>query len=254
MAEKKLNVILDIDDVVLNWLDGFKNWLADDQGIIMAIPPTGLRYSAIEQCFQDVSRSEVFRLISEFSRSPSFAHLQPYPGTRSFITAISDAGLNINALSACGDGITADLRRAGLVEYLGWREDWPFRALPLGSSKFDALKNGFASGTGIMIDDHHGHVMSARRAGLDAIWHRSNAHIAFCPVEDKSFNETPTTSWDECGARLTAIVRTISPETATALSESLTRSNTPAPRTLTAAPAPVRTFEAAAMRSPSGPL
>ena len=250
MAEKKLNVILDIDDVVLNWLDGFKNWLADDQGVIMTIPPNGLRYSAIEQCFDDVSRSEVFRLIGEFSRSPSFAHLQPYPGTKSFITAIADAGMNVHALSACGNGITEDLRRAGLAEYLDWREDWPFRALPLGSSKFDALKDGFASGTGIMIDDHHSHVMSARRAGLDAIWHRSNIHIAFCPVEDESFNETPTTSWAECGERLTAIVHAISPETATALRENLVNAKGPSPRTITGS---IRAFEAAAMRSPGGP-
>lgn len=225
MIRKGLHVILDIDDVVLDWMDGFKNWLADAHNIILEIPPTGLRYSAIENCFPGLSRSEVFGLIAEFSKSQSFAHLQPYPGTKEFILAIAESGIGINALSSCGTGITEDLRRADLTEYLGWRKDWQFQALPLGASKYDALKDNFADASATMIDDHYGHILSARRAGVNGIWHRSNPDIVFCPIEDQETNEVPTTTWDECGAKLTTLVRLVSPETAKTLADNLESRN-----------------------------
>ncbi len=248
MSKQIPDVIFDIDDVVLNWMDGFKNWLADENGIIMTIPPQGLRYSAIEECFHGQSRTEIFALIKDFSTSPSFAHLQPYPGTKEFLDSVANAGINIHALSACGTGITADLRRDGLSEYLGWKTDWPFHALPLGASKFDALKEGFDPNLGVMIDDHFGHVVSARKAGLNAIWHRSNSHIMFCPEEDKSFSETPTNSWQECGQKLVGIVQAISPETAHTLALNLSaRPDMTMKQSL-------RTSATAVMPAPSGPF
>lgn len=152
-------VLLDCDDVLLDFLQGFKAFLAQ-QGLHP--DPAG------PGCFDmspwlGLDRRETARLIRRFNdgAQTGFAALPPIPGAVEGVRALRAAGCRLRVISAFSDCEAALARRMeNLIRHFGPDAFEAIDAAPLGGSKVEILRRHPASP---YVDDLLANVMDAAR-------------------------------------------------------------------------------------------
>lgn len=162
--------IFDCDDVLLDWMGGFVNWLPckpDPAG------PTEWDMAAWLHTSPHYAR----KLVMDFNMSFHFSCLNAMPGAYEKVWQLRGMGHTTSVLTACGDHYpTKQHRRHNLSNEFDKPKmgaiDFAFDStaiLPLGSKKFDYLYNFVRSrdpSTVVMVEDHFAHAQAAAVNGI----------------------------------------------------------------------------------------
>lgn len=150
-----MHIIVDCDDVLLSWIDGFRQWLPHT-----TTPDHGPDSWSLAK-WLGVSDATCLEWIAEFNASPSFGQLHPIPGAVEAVTALHAAGHQITVLTSCSsEPNIVDLRSSNLQYLFGDSIDRVI-CLDLGESKRKWLN---VLRTGVWIEDNYKNAM----LGLDA--------------------------------------------------------------------------------------
>lgn len=153
-------ILLDCDDVLLDFLPGFRKFL---EGSGYRLPPGGPGSFDLAPWI-GVAGVEAGRLIRRFNdgADSGFSDLSPIPGAVSGIQALRAAGAVIRVISSFSDCPKSLARRADNLERVfGAQAFEGIDAIPLGSSKAAALRRHPPSP---FVDD----LLENLRAGRDA--------------------------------------------------------------------------------------
>lgn len=163
---RDVHFILDCDDVLLDWIRGFKSWLFDTRGIKPAThsPAT---WSLAE--WLGTSDSHCLKLIAEFNNTEKFGQLSAIPEAANAIAMLKKAGHHLTVLTSCSsDPVIVNRRR----ENLNREFDGAFErivCLDLGESKSNWLK---VLRGGIWIEDNYKNALAGFEAGHKTIMMR----------------------------------------------------------------------------------
>jgi hypothetical protein len=91
-------ILTDIDGVVLNWVDGFHDWM-QDKGYTK-IPSNDYW---IESCYQDMTSEQGNSLVVEFNSSNRIIGLDPVRDAVTGIAKLTAAGYTFHAITAMGE-------------------------------------------------------------------------------------------------------------------------------------------------------
>ncbi len=109
-----MHVILDCDDVLLDWLGGFTAWLRD---IGFKVPEHGPASWSLAE-WLNVSDSSAVHLFERFNASDEFGQLQPCPWSVTSLDQIKSAGGTMTVLTSCSsDPTIVKRRRDNLLRY-----------------------------------------------------------------------------------------------------------------------------------------
>ncbi len=163
-------LIMDVDDVLLDWIAGFRHHLVQlGYKTHGDLPPSWDLSDWIVPSvgFQPVS---VETLVLDFNSSDSFAQLQPVNGALRTLMLAKSRGFDIVAVTSCSDtGPIVDKRVANLREHFADLIS-SVVCLPLGASKTSIFRN-FPNG--IVVDDRVKNLKAALEVGLNT--------VLFCP-------------------------------------------------------------------------
>ncbi len=179
-----MHFMIDCDDVLLSWQDGFREYLRDLHGI--CADPLGPASWDMSR-WLGVSEKRCLDLISEFNGSPKFGNLTAVPGAYAAIRWLKDRGNRLTVISSCSDDPEIVARRTNNLRRVFGDAIDRVICVGLGQSKrtwLDVLRpgiwiednyqnalQGFAAGnkTFIMRRNHNRHLESA-----------SNPHLIWC--------------------------------------------------------------------------
>lgn len=156
--------ILDCDEVLLKWIDGFRNWLHKTGRIKNAGPSIHFELEKWLNIDTPTARSWV----RAFNDSPDsgFNLLEPLPGAVDMVRMIKEAGFDIRIVSKCGDAKnTIRSREENLARVFG-DVFQDIICIPTTSSKLQELKRHPKS---ILIDDHIDNVIAGVEAGHTSV-------------------------------------------------------------------------------------
>ena len=151
-----MNFIFDCDDVLLDWIGGFKTFMLNTHGIVPATP---------EPDSWDMNHwvgQPALPLIKEFNESEAFGRLSPLPGA---VDAVRSIKGGVAVVSSCGvsGGPVEFRRRENLISQFGPRF-WKIVCIPLGSEKSAVLDKFEPS---VWVEDNYKHALAGVFAGHD---------------------------------------------------------------------------------------
>lgn len=152
------HVILDCDDVLLDWLGGFRFWLADRIENVPADPPSTWSLAT----WLGVSDDRCHRLVAEFNDSWFFGRLGPMPGAVDAVTALRDRGCTLTVLTSCSHEPSVAKHRLENLDAIFDRSFDRVVCLGLGESKakwLSALRHG------IWVEDNYKNALHGLTAG-----------------------------------------------------------------------------------------
>lgn len=158
-------LILDIDEVILSWTTGFKQWMHYVKGI----PPTGPVASySMSETWPEFSSDEIQRMIAEFNESPQFGALPFIDGAIKTVELIRSYRPNyrVIAVTACGRKAVTHLNRLRNLECLGLEE---VHMIGLGESKVKHFTTYAAIGRTVVVEDSPKGLAEAKFAGCYAV-------------------------------------------------------------------------------------
>lgn len=156
---RPMHFILDCDDVLLNWITGFRKWLYATHDIHPDVsgPAT---WSLASWLGQTDERS--FELVEQFNSSQAFGELLPYEDAIEAIAKLRDAGHSFTVLTSCSaDPEIIRRRRANLDREFPGAFD-RIICLGLGESKSTWLQ---VLRPGIWIEDNYKNALAGLQAG-----------------------------------------------------------------------------------------
>lgn len=164
--------IFDCDDVLLDWMGGFLNYVRkcginpDFDG------PTEWDMSGWLGTTPQYAR----KLVLDFNESSAFGSLDALRNAKSTIWRLKDAGHTCSVLTACGDHRSVRMARLSNLRYFNrprmGGESFAFDRvdfLPLGSSKFDwlyAYTRNRDPSTIAFVEDNFAHAQSGLANGI----------------------------------------------------------------------------------------
>lgn len=160
--------IFDCDDVLLNWLEGFKDFLPE----VGFHPNLEGPYTWDMSEWLGTTKAYTTNLVNQFNRRPEFARLSPCANAKETVWRLKDQGHTCSVLSACGDDRKIIESR---YHNLHMKFDKPHRphaftsltCLPLGSSKHQWLVREAKRSTAVIfVEDNFQHAMAGVTAGL----------------------------------------------------------------------------------------
>lgn len=162
------NIILDIDDTLLGWSEGFVNWCR----VTGEIPSSHVfdRRECVETLpFLTGNGQWHMDRVLAFNTSQAFAQLPIIPGARELVRDLQASGASLFVISAAGTGcaITEELRTSQLHQVFGNVFD-TIMVIPLGASKKEFVDD--ISASSLLLDDSLRHANDQTTAGRDAIW------------------------------------------------------------------------------------
>lgn len=153
------HIILDCDDVLLDWCRGFRSWLFYAHGI------TPVRDAPQEwdlSAWLGLTAKRTFELVSAFNDTPNFGRLSALPEAVSAIQALKGFGHTLSVLTSCSDSAYAvAARQRNLQSEFGDVFDRVI-CLPLGQSKADWLG---VMRPAVWIEDNYKHALAGANAG-----------------------------------------------------------------------------------------
>ena len=157
-------LLLDVDGVILRWIDGFKQFLrTHGYGVASAYPTRCDMTGWITE--PDASLHD---LIVSFNRSRGFAALAPYDDALAALKSLKERlpKCTVVAISSCGDEtVVVESRKKNIQKHFDGLVD-EIVCLPLGSSKAGSLKKYPPS---VWVDDIVKNVIEGVSVGHDAV-------------------------------------------------------------------------------------
>ena len=156
-------IICDVDDVMLDWIGGFRKFLKKHRIEHPETPPVDY---GLEK-WLGTSRGETIALIREFNENdPGFGELEPYADALEVVTRLARMGHDILCLTSCTDKHHAiEMRKKNLYDHFG-QIFTGVVCLPLGASKRDILRRAYPS---VWIEDNMQHAIAGHEVGHRAI-------------------------------------------------------------------------------------
>lgn len=209
--------VVDVDDVVLAWIDAFRLWLLDHPdgykttsdyptswGMQSWIARSAAPAAATLTAATPTPTPNAMQLINEFNSCDFFSTIPPVHGAVEGLAALRDAGYTVVLVSSClpkADGAfgMAALRLSALIALVGEQGFSSLCMLPLGASKMSAIR---CFKRGIMIDDNHHHLNATASSEdhlsillylMEAPWNRPSV---FPPPNVNDATETTKTQND----------------------------------------------------------
>jgi len=130
-------VLLDCDDVLLNWLEGFKAHCSST--LERYICPRGPQEWVLDD-WLGTDPQHTARLIKDFNSSRAFGDLPPVEGAEPAIASLYEGGARLHVVTSCSsDWFTVQMRKANLQKHFGDVFDSVI-CLDLGQSKEQILR------------------------------------------------------------------------------------------------------------------
>lgn len=186
-------ILLDCDDVLLDWVSSFRRFCAVRHGV---------KFARAEPCdwsmseWLGVSDDEALLLVKRFNRSSDFEYLMPVEGAAEVVLDLAlDHELHV-VTSCSSDAITTAARKRNLMRHFGPVFD-SVTCLDLGAPKAPVLAQFDA---GVWIEDNYRHAVAGVEAGHRTFMRRRPHNVA---QEATSHPEiTWFTEWSEVLAHL----------------------------------------------------
>ena len=153
-------IIYDCDEILLNWFDGFRNFLLRSDGI-KTNPNPPSTYDMMDWIGTN-DRDFILNRITRFNSNEGdfFANLTPLPGAVSAVNKLREAKYETTVITACGTNPkTIKARKANLKNVFGQFDR--INCIDLGASKYPLLIQHEKSW---LIDDHIEHAESGVNA------------------------------------------------------------------------------------------
>lgn len=186
-------IILDCDDVLLDWVKRFRYFCVTERGLNPAeAGPSSWRMTE----WLGVSDDEALNLIKDFNASHHFAFLEPVVGARHAIARLA-RNHSLHVLTACSTDPKIVERREKNLKVAFYNVFSSIRCLDLGQSKDSELR-GFPPS--IWIEDNYKHAVAGVNAGHRTFLRRRPHNLS---LEATSIPEiTWFTKWSEVLAHI----------------------------------------------------
>lgn len=174
-------IIFDCDDVLLDWQEGFRNWMGALNGI--HLDPAGPSSWDMNSW---VGRSAM-PFVERFNASITFGSLLPCPGAKEAVRRLYAAGNNLHVVTACSDDPTTVARRERNLDRVFGDVFTSIICVPIGQSKADALReivDANPATVPIWVEDNVRHATTGHGLGLNAFVMRRNhnRHLETCTI------------------------------------------------------------------------
>lgn len=137
--KKNKRVVLDCDDVLLNWSAGFKRFIERETSYRQQI--TEKSVISVDSQY-NISTAEGLEWVDKFNTSVAFGELEPTPGARQAIQWLLADDFDIFCITACGVDIATKLYRRRNLDYVfGLHTFKEIIFVPGGHSKVEYLSN-----------------------------------------------------------------------------------------------------------------
>ena len=154
------HIILDCDDVLLDWIGGFRAFLREHFWTI-SVPEEGPNNWSLAN-WLGIPDERCLLLIETFNATKKFGQLQPMPGAVEAIAAIKAKGYAMTVLTSCSDDPAVAVRRRQNLAAVYGDTFKRVVCLGLGESKSTWLT---ALKTGIWIEDNYKNALAGMMAG-----------------------------------------------------------------------------------------
>ena len=182
-------ILLDCDDVLLNWLDGFRAHIMSKLG--RDICEHGPEKWAMHD-WLGVDEHDVPAHIADFNSSPLFGNLDPIDGAVRMIGALSETA-DLHVITSCSsDDDTWNMRHENLKRHFGPVFS-SLECLSLGQSKAESLAR--YSGNVVWVEDNLRNALLGVELGHRTYLRRTSHNARFEPTTDKRI--TWFSHWDE---------------------------------------------------------
>lgn len=134
-------LLVDVDEVLLKWIDGFSSWVTQKGYTLSQEYPISwnLETWIRRENGETMDIDSVRNLVSEFNHSAYFEHLKPCAYSETALREIKNAGFHIVTISSCTDNVDAIKKReVNLAQVFGNSID-VIICLALGSCKKNVL-------------------------------------------------------------------------------------------------------------------
>ena len=157
------HIIFDCDDVLLDWMGGFKAFLPS---VGFSPDPAGPDNWDMSGWI-GTSPSHTRKLVAYFNHKPEFSSLKAIPGAKEKVWDLNAKGHSCHVLSSCGDDnrVTTSRRHNLFMHFNRVRmggEDFAFKritTLPLGGNKLTELRKWPAANT-VFVEDNFQNALS----------------------------------------------------------------------------------------------
>ena len=154
-----MNILIDCDDVLLDWQRGFRSWLRDTQSI-HPHPSGPLSWKMTD--WLGMPEDDCLHLVRSFNASDDFGKLAPVSDAVAAVAHLRKQGHLLYVISSCGsEPSTLAMRERNLVRVFGEVFDEVI-AIPLGVSKQTHLATFEPS---VWIEDNYHNALSGLQFG-----------------------------------------------------------------------------------------
>lgn len=185
------HILLDCDDVLLNWLEGFASYCSAK--LDRDVCPHGPDDWVMDK-WLGTEPHETIQLIEEFNSSDDFGKLSPVEGAQGALMPFSSrTAVRFHVVTSCSsDWDTVEMRKRNLKAYFGGIFD-SVHCLDLGQSK-ETLLHAFEPG--IWVEDNLKNALIGVKAGHKTFM-RQTSHNHRHRAEAEAAGITWFTHWDE---------------------------------------------------------
>lgn len=162
-------IIVDVDDTILGWHEGFSEWLRETKKFASAPAQRPNDYDIAK--WLGCTKERARELITEFNEtSLEFQSLKPMPGARKNLVKL-ERHFRISICSAFSERpLTINKRLDNLERFFPDVEFEDFYALPLGAKKIDLFRHlKLSEGAIAVVEDAPHQALAAQEAGLQAL-------------------------------------------------------------------------------------
>lgn len=152
--------ITDIDDTLLLWVEGFKEFFKNNLEFVSEYPNIWSLNNWIKVDNKFINDFEIKIFIDIFNNSDQFEFLQPNIGAVKAIKLLKSSGFHIVAISSCTDEIEAVEKRRRNLDQVFDGNISKIICLPLGADKTETLARFSSS---IWIDDNLRNILAGIR-------------------------------------------------------------------------------------------
>ncbi len=170
-------IVLDCDDVLLDWLGGFRNWASEHLGRKIEGMPDDWHM----ETWLGVTEDVCVEMIREHNASEAFGNLKAVPGARKVVNRWARF-YNLHVVTSCSsDPQTVRMRKDNLHREFGDVFD-AIHCLDLGQPK-DKLLQAFRPGS-TWIEDNYKNAMLGAKVGLQPFMRERPHNLQFRELKD----------------------------------------------------------------------